>query len=62
MLSPIRVVPDRPTDTMDPMSRLNFTKVYTVEKNILVGDFGTIYEQDLARFKDQFKIVWERDG
>ena len=61
MLRPVRVVPANASDEMDPMSRLNFAKVYNVEKNIKVADFGRIDPRDLRLFKQQFKDVWRRD-
>jgi len=61
MLKPVRVIPTNAGDQMDPMSRLNFAKVYNVQKNIKVEDFGSIDPRDLHLFKSQFKDVWNRD-
>ncbi|KAH0562297.1 hypothetical protein GP486_003004 [Trichoglossum hirsutum] len=39
---PLRVIPDSPENRLDPMSRINFGKVYTVEHNIKVKKLGKI--------------------
>lgn len=55
---PIRIIADNPTDGLSPLARLNFGKIYTVEHNIKVKNFGMVHEgsvQDLIR---QFTTVW----
>jgi hypothetical protein len=59
MLNPIRVRPRKRTDKMDPMSRLNYSKMYTVEHNVKVYDFGTVHENFLHVFKKQFAWAWQ---
>jgi hypothetical protein len=65
MLEPIRVVSIKKTDTMDPMSRVDFSKIYTVEHNVKVYDFGSVHEEERAFLRHQFNWVWrirEDDG
>ncbi|EGP88788.1 uncharacterized protein MYCGRDRAFT_27543, partial [Zymoseptoria tritici IPO323] len=38
----IRAVPDNPLDTLDSASRINFSKVYTIEHNVKVKSVGVI--------------------
>ncbi|KAJ5083923.1 hypothetical protein NUU61_008502 [Penicillium alfredii] len=47
---PLEVEPARPDQRLDPMSRLNFGKVYTVEHNVKVLPVGKIAEESMARF------------
>lgn len=58
MLASIRVRPKRKTDKMDVMSRLNYSKMYTVEHNVKVYDFGTVHEKYLHTLKKQFEWAW----
>ncbi|KAJ5826382.1 hypothetical protein N7474_003520 [Penicillium riverlandense] len=47
---PIEVQPSSPDQKLDPMSRLNFGKVYTVEHNVKVLPVGKICESSLEKF------------
>jgi len=40
---------------MDPMARLNYTKVYTVEHNVKVYDFGIVHKDYLDTLRYQFE-------
>jgi len=60
MLQSIRVIPTSRGAKMDAMSRLNFVKLYTVEQNIPVEEFGTIDPDYLELFKKQFKRLWDQ--
>ncbi|KAF2685720.1 hypothetical protein K458DRAFT_248088, partial [Lentithecium fluviatile CBS 122367] len=42
MGDPIRVIPYKPWERMNPVSRVNFTKLYTVEHNVKVHMFGYV--------------------
>jgi hypothetical protein len=47
----IRVIPSSPREKLDPMSRINYSKVYTVEHNVkicIVGQVSGKYEQQLT--------------
>jgi len=58
MLQPIRVVANKKADTMDRMSRVDFAKIYTVEHNVKVYDFGRVHEDHRAFLRHQFNYVW----
>ncbi|KAL5333242.1 hypothetical protein BJX70DRAFT_73352 [Aspergillus crustosus] len=47
---PLEVAPDRPEETLDPKSRLNFGKIYTVEHNVKVLPIGRITSASMTRF------------
>jgi hypothetical protein len=57
MLSPIRVIPKSKTTKLDPMSRINYSKIYTVEHNVKVYDFGDVDEDYHERLLEQWKKV-----
>jgi hypothetical protein len=42
---PIAVVPVSPDKKLDPMSRINFAKIYTVEHNVKVKHIGKVDEE-----------------
>jgi hypothetical protein len=46
---------------MDPMARLNYAKIYTVEHNVKVYDFGIVHEDYLDTFKHQFNSSFSGD-
>lgn len=58
MLEPIRVQPIHPESTMDPMSRLNFEKVHTIEHNIKVAEFGNVDREGLMNLRGQLYRMW----
>lgn len=58
MLRAIRVVARSRSEHLDPMSRLNYDKVYTVEHNIKVYEFGDIHREHLKRFLRNWRKVW----
>jgi hypothetical protein len=58
MGEPIRVIGNKPYNTMDPMSRVNFVKLYTVEHNVKVEDFGCVDRNDEWKLMAQFKSHW----
>jgi hypothetical protein len=58
MLQAIRVKPRDESDPMDPLSRVNFGKVYTVEHNVKVYDYGRVHKNDQHILEAQFQHVW----
>lgn len=58
---PIRVIPDQPTDSLDPMSRLNFGNPVTIPHNVKVKSFGMVHRDSLQYFKYQFRQVLTAD-
>jgi hypothetical protein len=57
LLQPIRVVPISQGHTLDRMSRINFGKIYTVESNVKVFNFGKVHEDSLHDLVHQWKQV-----
>jgi hypothetical protein len=62
MQSPIRVIPESRHLKLDPMSRINYSKVYTVEHNVKVCYFGDVDEKYHDRLLTQWTTVlfWDR--
>ncbi|QDS69658.1 hypothetical protein FKW77_009452 [Venturia effusa] len=58
MLQSIRVVSNKRIDIMDPMSRVDFSKIYTVEHNVKVYDFGWVHKDSRNMLRHQFQYVW----
>ena len=52
---PIAVVPASEDQRLDPASRINFAKVYTVEHNAKVMDIGRVSDRSMPRFKQYFQ-------
>ncbi|KAF7511129.1 hypothetical protein GJ744_005360 [Endocarpon pusillum] len=54
---PIAVKPASPDQKLDPMSRLNFGKPYTVEHNIKAMDVGMVTDKSMPYLETYFKNV-----
>ena len=54
MRSPIRVRPSTDGDRMEAASRLNYGKMYTVEHNVRVYDFGMVRSSDIPILTGQW--------
>lgn len=54
----VRVVPDDRESKLDPMSRIDFGKVHTVQHNIKVRPFGMVHQQSMQALVTQFGNVW----
>ncbi|PVH81044.1 hypothetical protein DL98DRAFT_417327, partial [Cadophora sp. DSE1049] len=48
------IIVEHPRESIHPMSRLNFARVYTVEHNVKVLKVGRIVNEDLARLNWYF--------
>ncbi|KAL5001327.1 hypothetical protein BDV10DRAFT_160449 [Aspergillus recurvatus] len=48
---PLEVSPESPDEHLDSMSRLNFSKIYTVEHNVKVLPIGKISSGSMTRFR-----------
>ncbi|KAL6235339.1 hypothetical protein BDW75DRAFT_143889 [Aspergillus navahoensis] len=48
---PLEVSPETPDEHLDSMSRLNFSKIYTVEHNVKVLPIGKISSGSMTRFR-----------
>lgn len=53
--SPIRVVLDSRREKLKPQSRVNYSKIYTVEHNVKVCFIGRIHEEYKATFLLDFQ-------
>lgn len=58
---PVRVLPDLNEDALDPMSRLNYAKVYTIEHRIPVKPFGIIESNSRMILSNQLRNVLGMD-
>jgi hypothetical protein len=58
MLDSIRAVSIKKSDTMHKMSRINYAKIYTVEHNVKVYDFGKVHRDSKHVLRHQFNQVW----
>lgn len=54
---PLEFVPSTPDQILDPMSRLNFGKIYTVEHNVKVLKVGHISSRSMAAFTNSARSV-----
>ncbi|KAK3082011.1 hypothetical protein LTS18_008153 [Coniosporium uncinatum] len=54
----VRVRQRSSSERLDPMSRVNFAKVYTVEHNVKVYNFGMVDADCMQIFLDHFNTVW----
>jgi hypothetical protein len=54
MLSGIQIVLKRRGDTMSRRSRVDFSRMYKVEHNIKVFDFGNVHPSHLGRLQSQW--------
>lgn len=55
----IRMDPDHPANTLDPMSRLNLASVMTVQSNIKAKPYGKINEQSMQILLALFQNVFQ---
>jgi hypothetical protein len=51
---PIRMAPKTSRDQLDPLSRLNYAKIYTVEYNLKVHFIGEIHRDSIKYFTRYF--------
>jgi hypothetical protein len=58
MLEAIKVKPEKKGDPMDQLSRVNFGRIYTVEHNVKVYDFGQVHRKYQHILEAQFNQVW----
>jgi hypothetical protein len=59
MRPPIQVVGRERGAKMDTMSRVNYRKIYTVEHNVKVFDFGNVHQDDIENLVSNFNNVWQ---
>lgn len=58
MRPPIRVKQANLADKLDPISRIHFARVYTVEHNVKVLNFGKVHADSLNDLRTQFMSAW----
>jgi hypothetical protein len=58
---PVRMEPSSPEEKLDPISRVNYAKVYTIEHNIRVCFIGKIHADSRATFETDFKEIDSED-
>lgn len=61
LLRPIRVASHQKYEKLDPLSRINFYKIYNVEHNVKVYDFGRVHRDSEFRLQYQFNSAWGID-
>jgi len=59
MRRPVLVEAKSKTEKMDKTSRVNYAKIYTVEHNVKVYDFGQVERGYLNRLITQFQAVFD---
>ena len=52
--SPLYIKTEDPSITIDPASRINFAKVYTVEYNLKVRNLGRIISDSIQLMEEYF--------
>jgi hypothetical protein len=62
MLKAIRVQARSQRDVLSPVSRVNFSKIYTIEHNVKVYDFGNVDKSFLYLLTHQFEQNWGIGG
>jgi hypothetical protein len=61
LLSAIQVRPKYKVDKLDTMARINYGKMYTIEHNIKVCEFGVVHERFIPLLKSSWSWVLGRD-
>lgn len=61
MMASIRVRPKSKQEKLQKESRINFAKIYTVEHNVKVCEFGDVHERHLGTLRKQWKYVLDCD-
>lgn len=56
---PIRVQPKTPRDKLEPVSRINYAKIYTVEHNVKVFFIGHIPTTFRNKLMTDFDLTWQ---
>lgn len=57
---PIRVSPDDPSDKLSEMSRLDYSKPYTVHHNVKVRNLGVVHPHSMGAVKLHYRDVWDK--
>lgn len=57
----VRMEPSSPEEKLNPKSRVNYAKVYTIEHNIRVCFIGKIHTDSRATFETDFRVIDNED-
>lgn len=52
----VRILTDRPTESLDPMSRLDLARAYTIQHNIKARSFGMVQVKARASLESAFSV------
>ncbi|KAG0647194.1 hypothetical protein D0Z07_7159 [Hyphodiscus hymeniophilus] len=58
--TPIQMIPKSPRDKLEPKSRINYAKIYTVEHNVKVFFIGRIASTSEKQFAVDFDDTWNK--
>jgi hypothetical protein len=53
MMPGIRIIPSTRRNRLDKMSRVDFSRMYIIEHNVKVFDFGTVHRSHMQRLQSQ---------
>lgn len=56
--APIKMISKNPRHKLEPASRINYAKIYTVEHNVKVCFIGWIAEESVRRLMTDFDATW----
>ncbi|KAF2268654.1 kinase-like protein [Lojkania enalia] len=59
MREPIKIQTRTDLEEMSPESRINYGKIYTVEHNVKVYDFGDVDADFIGKFREHFDEIWK---
>ncbi len=51
------MIEDSPDNLLDPLSRVNFGKMYTVEHNVKVKNIGLVASGSMAKLKRYYEQI-----
>ncbi|PPJ54379.1 hypothetical protein CBER1_07754 [Cercospora berteroae] len=60
MPTPVRIIPDDPTERLPSTSRIDYGKIYTIETNVKCGAVGMVHEASLRALQHQLNEVLRR--
>jgi hypothetical protein len=61
MMKAIRATGKRRSEKLDPASRIDYSRIYTVDHYVKVKEFGDVVEADVRRLRKQWWIVFKKN-
>lgn len=61
MMPGIRVVPKRKSEKMDPTSRIDYSRIYTVDHFVKIKEFGQVHDSYVKRLRKQWWYVFKKE-